>query len=235
MVEADSSLLNDPFTEDEVAQIMRSLPTGKAADIMGLTCELLRAPTALIEVNATNDSHGDPHAALRQAGDIVAFQPLLACVTLLLRRIVSSQSLPAALQVSKLVPVPKPGRSTGIADMNNYRGISVSCVLGRVLDRMLHGRLDAVVERSNLRALTQCGCRKDHGTLDAIFTLQHMINAARWSGRRLYVVFVDFKKAFDRVRRDLLVARCSQLGIHGPFLHALTLLYDKVQQQVCVS
>jgi hypothetical protein len=31
-------------------------------------------------------------------------------------------------------------------------------------------------------------------------------------------VFVDFKKAFDRVRRDLLLERCRELGIHSEFL-----------------
>jgi hypothetical protein len=71
--------------------------------------------------------------------------------------------------------------------------------------------------------------------VDAIFCLNHLINKARWQSQRLYVVFVDFKKAFDRVRRDVLLERCSQVGVHGPFLSAVTMLYDKVQQQVCVD
>jgi hypothetical protein len=48
-------------------------------------------------------------------------------------------------------------------------------------------------------------------------------------------VFVDFRKAFDLVRRDLLIARCRELGVHGPFLEAIIALYDKVLVQVCVN
>jgi Reverse transcriptase (RNA-dependent DNA polymerase) len=78
------------------------------------------------------------------------------------------------------------------------------------------------------------GVRKQHGTLDAVFCLNRLINKARW--QHLYVVFiVDFKKTFDQVRRDVLVERCSQLGVHGPFLAAMTMLYDKVKKQVCVD
>jgi hypothetical protein len=58
---------------------------------------------------------------------------------------------------------------------------------------------------------------------------------ARHNKQRLYVVFVDLKKAFDTVRRDVMIARCKQLGVHGQFLDTLVLLYDKVQQQVCIG
>ena len=51
----------------------------------------------------------------------------------------------------------------------------------------------------------------------------------------MYAVFVDFKKAFDTVRRDLMIDRCKQLGVHGQFLTSLLLLYDKVKQRVVVN
>jgi hypothetical protein len=58
---------------------------------------------------------------------------------------------------------------------------------------------------------------------------------ARHNTKRLYVVFVDFQKAFDTVRRDAMIARCKQLRLHGQFLDTLVLLYEKVQQQVCIG
>jgi hypothetical protein len=64
---------------------------------------------------------------------------------------------------------------------------------------------------------TQCGFRKGHGTLDALFTLQHCIKRTRWHRKRVYAVFVDFRKAFDTVRRDLMIERCKQLGCTASF------------------
>jgi hypothetical protein len=46
--------------------------------------------------------------------------------------------------------------------------------------------------------------------------------------KMLFVVFVDFKKAFDRVRRDLLLERCRELGIHGEFLDLLVKMYGSL-------
>jgi hypothetical protein len=68
-----------------------------------------------------------------------------------------------------------------------------------------------------------------------LFALTHLINRAHHNRKKLYVVFVDFKKAFDTVPRDLLLARCRQHGIHGRFLSLLERLYDTIQAQVVVN
>lgn len=62
-----------------------------------------------------------------------------------------------------------------------------------------------------------------------------MISGARFRRGRLYVVFVDFKKAFDTVRRDLLMERCREIGVHGQFLDLLVALYDRVCLRVAVG
>jgi hypothetical protein len=49
------------------------------------------------------------------------------------------------------------------------------------------------------------------------------------------VVFVDFKKAFDTVRRDLLLDRCRELGVHGPFMDLLVAMYDNICARVAVN
>jgi hypothetical protein len=42
-------------------------------------------------------------------------------------------------------------------------------------------------------------------------------------------------KAFDRVRRDLLLERCRELGIHGEFLALLVKMYDRIYCRVAVD
>ena len=108
-------------------------------------------------------------------------------------------------------------------------------IFKRVLTRVLKQRADRRIESLGLRAPTQCGFREGHGCLDALFTLQHLIAAAREDNDMLWVVFVDFKKAFDSVRRDLLIERCMNLGISGQFLQAICMLYDKVIMRVKVN
>ena len=227
--------LNDPYTVEEIADVMASLPAGKAADSQGLTCELLKAPAQdLNEDRPSKD--GPPPPPMYACG------PFVVCVAAILQRMLSGggdanqgQQLPPAMRVSKLGPVPKQHAQSAPGDKDMYRGISVASVFTRVIDRIKQRRLDREVERLGVRAPTQCGFRQGHGCLDALFTMHHLINKARWQRRRLWVVFVDFSKAFDKVRRDVLIERCRELGVHGPFLDSLVMLYDEVVMKVVVN
>jgi len=137
--------------------------------------------------------------------------------------------------VSRLVPVPKASQPQAPLDKHQYRGISVQAIIAKVYDRVIHSRLDTVAEGEGLRAPTQCGFRRGCGTVDALFSVQHLVSKFAARRQPLYALFVDFKKAFDMVRRDLLLERCRKLGIQGVFLQALEALYDKVLLQVSIN
>lgn len=219
---ADMAELNGPVSYAEAQQCM-ALPAGKAPDVQGLTGELLRFPSALVPDGAAG---GEP---------VSSCPVVVECAQWLLQAMLSEACVPEVLHTSKLVPVPKSLSPAALADMDQYRGISVSAVFSRLVERLLNQRFERLVARLSMRAPTQCGFRPGYGTLDAIFTLQHLISAAQHAKRRLFVVFVDFKKAFDKVRRDLLLERCRELGVHGPFLDMLVALYENVCCQVAVG
>lgn len=219
---AEMAELSGPVSIAEAQQCM-ALPTGKAPDAQGLTGELLRLAGALAPA-------GGP------AGEPVSTCPIVVeCAQWLLQAMLSAACVPEVMRTSKLVPVPKSLGPAALADRDQYRGISISAVFARFLERLMNQRFERLAARLSLRAPTQCGFRPGYGTLDAIFTLQHLVNAAQHAKRRLYVVFVDFKKAFDKVRRDLLLERCRELGVHGPFLDMLVALYEHVCCQVAVN
>ena len=237
-----ATCLNEPVEFEEVASIMRGVPTGKSADVMGLTCELLKLAAVRVDRQGVPDGDVDceghppdppPHPPEDVPTGYVS-EPLIHCMAWILGHM--GHHIPGMMQASKLTPVPKSTMHAEQWDKNKYRGITVSSIFVRaVVDRLMHNRLDQFVEARALRAPTQCGFRKGHGTLDALFTLQHCIKRARWHRKCMYVVFVDFKKAFDTVRRDLMIERLQQLGVHGQFLTSLLLLYDKVTQRVVVN
>jgi hypothetical protein len=133
----------------------------------------------------------------------------------MLQSMFTQACVPGGLCISKLVPVPKVRAPAALLDHDAHRGISVSQLFSRSLERLMNLRLESVVSGLSLRSLTQCIFRPGHGTLDAICTMQHLLHSAQHDRRLLYVVFVDFKKAFDTVLRDLLLERCRELGIHG--------------------
>ena len=93
---------------------------------------------------------------------------------------------------------------------------------------LLESRLAQWAEARGARAPAQAGFRPDHRTTDHIFTLQTLISQARAHHRPLYCCFVDFKKAFDSVPRELLWQRLRDADINGAMLAALQSLYTTV-------
>ena len=57
---------------------------------------------------------------------------------------------------------------------DNHRGISLLSIAGKILARVLMNRLNEHLEHSGLLPESQCGFRKDRGTIDMIFTARQL-------------------------------------------------------------
>jgi hypothetical protein len=62
-----------------------------------------------------------------------------------------------------------------------------------------------------------------------LFILRTLTEQARFQKKKLYTCFVDFKKAFDIVPRDLLWQVLEGLGISGRILECLRSMYHQDQ------
>jgi exonuclease III len=212
-----------PISLAEVALNLDAMHSGKAADASGITVEALKACWRAWERDPGEDEPMPavpaPHVVFRE------------CLLWTLQRM-WVEDWPSCFTCNTLIPIPK-GAPSG--DVSKYRGIAISNTLVKLHEHILFSRADDISERGNLRAITQCGFRKGHGTLDAIFTLNHLITQSRHRKKSLYVIFIDFTKAFDLVPRDVLKARCAALGFEGDFLSAIQRLYDRVEYVVQVD
>jgi hypothetical protein len=134
-----------------------------------------------------------------------------------------TSSFPPVLNCQLVHPIFK-GKGDPL-DPSNYRCLSVGPALSKLYAMLLEARLAQWAETCGARAPSQAGFRPEHRTTDHIFTLHTLISQARARRRPLYCCFVDFKKAFDSVPRELLWQRLREAGIDGPFLSALQSLY----------
>ena len=104
------------------------------------------------------------------------------------------------------------------SDCNNYRGISLLCIVGKVYARVLLARLQKLAER--VYPESQCGFRAGRSTVDMIFSLRQLQEKCREQNRPLYIAFIDLTKAFDLVSRDGLFKALVTIGC-PPKLHSL--------------
>ena len=84
----------------------------------------------------------------------------------------------------------------------NQRGISLLSIAGKILAKILLFRLNVHFDQKGSIPESQCGFRKDRGTIDIIFTTRKLQKKSQELNVDLYTTFVDLTKAFDTVSRD---------------------------------
>ena len=148
----------------------------------------------------------------------------------LIRHIFAERIYPSNWTVNFLKPIYKKGNTN---DPGNYRGLAIGSAFGKLFSIILLNRLMKYINHNNLISPNQIGFMKGSGTADHIFLLQTIIEKVVKRGKkRLYAAFIDFKKAYDTVNRDLLLERLKSLGINGIFMHNIAAMYTKTEYSV---
>ncbi|XP_067001635.2 LINE-1 retrotransposable element ORF2 protein isoform X1 [Anabrus simplex] len=119
-----------------------------------------------------------------------------------------------------IAPIYKQGNRK---DCNNYRGISLISIPGKVFTGILEGRVRSVVERKLDE--NQCGFRPQRGCQDQIFSMQQVIEKCYERNRQSCLCFVDLEKPYDRVPREKMFAILGDYGIKGRLLKAIKGIY----------
>ena len=57
---------------------------------------------------------------------------------------------------------------------DNHKGIFLLSIAGKILAKILLDRLNVHLDQKGLTPESQCGFRKDRGTIDMIFTARHL-------------------------------------------------------------
>ena len=75
----------------------------------------------------------------------------------------------------------------------------------------------------------QFGFMSGKGTGDAIFIVRQLQEKFMEKGKDLFYVFVDLKKAFDRVSRDVVRWTLRQLGVEEWLVQTVMAMYEKAR------
>ncbi len=84
-------------------------------------------------------------------------------------------------------------------ECNNYRGISLLSVPGKIYGRILNERMMKITDKSV--GDEQGGFWKDKGCIDQIFAVKILVEKCLEKDRKLFAAFMDLEKAYDRVDR----------------------------------
>ena len=94
-----------------------------------------------------------------------------------------------------LVPIPKKG---DLRNCDNWRGIALLEVVGKVVANILQKRLQRLAE--DQLPESQCGFRRGRGCPDMIFVVRHLVEKAKEHRAKQFMLFVDLRKALFPVQ-----------------------------------
>ena len=162
-------------------------------------------------------------AELVQAGG----EAMIDILTAICNKIWKTGEWPTAWTQSLVITLPKKGN---LQLCQNYRTISLISHPSKVMLKIILNRLQPQAEE--IIAEEQAGFRAGRSTTEQIFNLRILCEKYLQHQQNLYHVFIDFKKAFDRVWHEALWATMRKYNINASIIQAIENLYDKAQSAV---
>ena len=179
--EVDSSLADLPDEED-VKLALSQVKNGKAAGSSGILPEMLKVGQMSHE--------------------------FLCMLLALVKAVWREKRVPQDWRDAILVPVPKKGN---LHCCDNWRGIALLDVVGKLVGRVIQNRLQQFAER--VLPESQCGFRRGRSCTDMLFVVRQLAEKAIEHNSEQYLVFVDLRKAYDSVPRTALWIALQKLGV----------------------
>ena len=110
--------------------------------------------------------------------------------------------------------------------LSNYRPLTVNISMYGIYSRILNNRLNTVVEEHNLLGEIQSGFRKGRCAADNLFVLNTIMAKAKECDQHVHQAFIDIKKAYDTISRDILWNKLTSLGFGPVFIQCLKNIYS---------
>jgi len=183
----------------------------------------VRAATKKMKNGKATGPDGISVKLIKALGDFGLFE-----LTELLNKLYDTGHIPSDMLKSVFIALPK---KAGATDCELHRAISLMSHVTKILLRIIMMRV-----RNKIRpeiAEEQCRFVEGKGTSNAILKLRTLIERSLEVNKDVCLCFIDYTKAFDRVRHDELVRQLTQLKVDGKDLRIITNMYW--EQRACMK
>lgn len=120
---------------------------------------------------------------------------------------------PKSWRIAIMLPFSKQGKDK--LQVTNYRPISLTSCMCKLLERMVNTRLVWNLEKRNCIHDNQYGFRRNRSTTDALIRLDSFIKVAFARKEHVVAVFFDLEKAYDTTWRQVIIMKLQNAGLVG--------------------
>ena len=141
-------------------------------------------------------------------------------LTDLCNEVYSTGNIPGEMKHSIFVKLPKKANAIECSD---YRTLCLMSNITKIILRIITERNRRIFERESGK--TQSGFKQGMGTREGIFSLRIITEKLLEKHKKIYICFIDYKKAFDRVYHAMLLEILKKFEIDGKDLKLIMNLY----------
>ena len=146
------------------------------------------------------------------------FEELHPILLSIINQSITSGKFPAQLRQSIVNPHIKDEKGDS-SNYKNYRPVSNTPFLGKLLEKIVLSQLNEHLEQYKLHGKFQSGYRKFHSCETAMFKIINDIKKSKTKGYSSVLVLLDLSAAFDTIDHDILIERLVNLyGLSGQAL-----------------
>lgn len=138
----------------------------------------------------------------------------------LFNKIYDSGTFPKEWLRSTFIALPKKNKAH---DCGDHRLISLMSHALKAFLRILHGRIYKKCEEHS--GNTQFGFKSAMGTREAMYCIQLLTQKCYDQHKDVYIVFIDYQKAFDSIKHEHMLEVLQQIGLDAKDLRIIQNLY----------
>ena len=145
--------------------------------------------------------------------------------------IIRLEGIPPSFKDTIIIPIYK-GKGRDPLLTKNYRGISLSSVIGKLFERVLLLRIQPILEEKGIPHHTQTAYQAGLSCNDATEVVQEVIRSYIDGGATVFQCFYDLEKAFDSIEHNVLLNHLYRAGINGKAWRIIGAFYDDATASV---
>ena len=136
-------------------------------------------------------------------------------VKVIFQKSIDSGLVPEDWRTANVCPIYKKGKRNAT---ENYRPISLTSQLGKLLETMIRDVMVHHLESFNLIRDSQHGFRRGRSCLTNLLVFLDNVSRGIDVGHSMDIIYLDFAKAFDKVPHQRLLEKVKSHGIRGKLL-----------------
>ncbi len=230
----NNDVYDDRF-RDEILNSKAHLERGMQ-DPLYESNRMLNQPITLDEVKkaVTRAKSGKAMGTDSIPNEVLKNDRIVGALHALFQLCFDSGKVPSLWTQSVINPIPKNKTNDPRVPLN-YRGISLLSCIYKIYSAILNNRLTKHLDDNSLIHDEQNGFREGRSCVDHIFTLSSIIRNKIQQKQDIYACYVDFRKAFDFLDREMMLFRFLEFGIDGKFYSVIKGIYHRAQCAVRIN